>query len=353
MKRKISFFTLMLIFVFANTFYAQNKPYRVGTTACNFLEIGVGGAGNAMGDAYVSITGDLSSVYWNPAGLAYLEQTEVQFMYQPWYVDTNVSFAGAGIVLPRIGTLGLNILSMDFGRTEVTTLAMQEGTGETFSAGDYAVSLSYGRKLAHWFGFGASVKWVSSNIWHVSANALALDLGVIVNTHFFSFTGDPGDGMTIGMSISNYGTKVKYDGIDLLIPVDILPDENGNYRDLEAKYSLQGWELPLIFRVGTSITPIVRENQKLTLAVDALHPNNNSESVNLGGEYMMRVPGFGRFYLRGGYRGMFMDESQFGLTLGGGIHLTLMGNRLLKIDYAFKESEFLGNSSVYTIGVTF
>lgn len=351
--RKISSLTIILIFAFANTFYAQNKPYRVGTTACNFLEIGVGGAGNAMGEAYVSITGDLSSVYWNPAGLAYLEQTEVQFMYQPWYVDTNVGFAGAGIVLPRVGTFGLNILSMDFGRTEVTTLEMQEGTGETYSAGDYAVSLSFGRKLAQWFAFGATAKWVSSSIWHVSANALALDLGVMVNTNFFSFTGKPEDGMTIGMSISNYGTKIKYDGIDLLIPVDILPDEAGNYRDLEAKYSLQGWELPLIFRVGASITPIVEENQKLTLAIDALHPNNNCESLNLGAEYQLRAMGFGRFFLRGGYHGLFMDDSQFGLTLGGGVHLTLMGNRLLKIDYAFKDSEILGSNSVYTIGVTF
>ena len=31
--------------------------------------------------------------------------------------------------------------------------------------------------------------------------------------------------MNIGMSIANYGTRMKYDGLDLLFPIDILPKE--------------------------------------------------------------------------------------------------------------------------------
>ena len=30
-----------------------------------------------------------------------------------------------------------------------------------------------------WFAFGASIKTISSNIWHSTARAIALDLGVI------------------------------------------------------------------------------------------------------------------------------------------------------------------------------
>jgi hypothetical protein len=351
MKKRVIVFLLNIFIV--TSLFAQNKPYRVGTTACNFLEIGIGSAGNSMGEAYVSVTHDLSSIYWNPSGLAYMETNEVQFMYQPWLVDTYIGFAGAAIVLPRIGTFGLSITNMDFGRTDVTTMDMQEGTGETFAASEYAIGFSYARKIVQWFAFGATGKWVSSGIWHLNANALALDLGVMVNTPFFSFAGNPDHGMTIGMSISNYGTKIKYDGIDLLVPIDILPDENGNYKDLEGQYRLQGWELPLIFRIGASVTPIVTDYQKLTLAVDALHPNNNSESINVGAEYQLNALGVGQFYLRGGYRGYLMDESQYGATFGGGIHFALMGNRLIKIDYAYRDLGILGYSSVYTIGVTF
>ena len=67
--RKLLIFTF--IFLMSISSFAQ-EPYRVGTTSASFLEIGIGGAGIAMGDAYVASAGDLSAIYWNPAGLALL-----------------------------------------------------------------------------------------------------------------------------------------------------------------------------------------------------------------------------------------------------------------------------------------
>ena len=62
--------------------------------------------------------------------------------------------------------------------------------------------------------------------------------------------------MKIGMSISNYGTRLRYDGIDLLTPIDPEPDEFGNYDNVEGIYKTSDWELPLIFRMGISVQPI-------------------------------------------------------------------------------------------------
>ena len=344
---------ILIVLNSSNVLMAQNKPYRVGTTAANFLEMGIGSAGNAMGDAYVSSANDVSSAYWNPAGLAYIKHNEVLFTHQPWIAGIDVNFAGAGFVIPNIGTIALSVTNMYYGRTEVTTLAMQDGTGETYEANEYAFTLSYGKKIVQWFSFGASIKYVSSRIWHVSASAAAVDLGVIVDTHFFSPDGNRANGLKIGMSISNYGTKMKYDGIDLLQPIDILPNENGNYKDIEGQYRVQGWELPLIFRIGTSVTPIVLENHKITLAVDALHPNNNSESINMGAEYQYRLLGMGKFLLWGGYHGLFMDETIYGMTLGVGIQLDLLHNTNIKIGYAYKDMDILQNSSIFTFGLAF
>ncbi len=332
---------------------AQNRPFRVGTTAANFLEMGIGSAANAMGEAQVAAVRDLSSIYWNAAGLAYLERNELQFSYQPWIADIDVSFVGCGVVLPRIGTLALGVTGMNYGKTGVTSLEMQEGTGETYSAAEYAASFSYSRKLAQWFAFGASAKFISSNIWHLKATAAAIDLGVMVNTHFLAPNGDRENGLAIGMSISNYGTRMRYDGIDLLRPIDILPNQNGNYKDVEGQFRLQQWELPLILRLGIAFYPIVGERQRLTVAADALHPNNNSESINLGAEYAYLIPGRGRFMVRLGYRGLYMDKSEFGLTFGGGAHLTLLHNNLLMLDYAYKDVGILGYTSTFTLGVTF
>ena len=332
--------------------FAQ-KPNRVGTTSADFLAIGFGSAGAAMGDAYVSVTSDLSSSYWNPAGLSYLQQNQAQFTYQPWIADISTSFTSVGIVFPNIGAFALSLINAGYGDMEVTNLAMQNGTGEIFNAADFAVSLSFARRLAQWFAFGASGKYISSKIWHTSANAFALDLGVIVNTRFFSPTGKEADGLNIGMSIANYGTKLQYDGVDLMQPIDILPDENGNYRDVPGKYNLQAWELPLIFRIGVSVNPIITSQHRVTLAVDALHPNNNQESVNLGAQYQLTIPTAGDFYVRGGYKGLFLTKSEYGFTFGGGLLLRLMHNVGLQIDYAYRGIGILGQAHCYTVGVLF
>ena len=354
MNRRMIFAVAGLIAVFwgSGILYGQ-KPYRVGTTAANFLEIGYGSAGAAMGDAYASVVSDLSAIYWNPAGLAYMRQSEAQFTYQPWLVNINTAFAGAGLVIPRVGTLALGIFQTDYGNMDVTTLEMQEGTGEQFSATDFAVSLAYSRKLAQWFSFGASGKYISSSIWHTHATAIAFDLGVIVQTMFFSPTGEREQGMKIGMSISNYGTKMRYDGIDLIQPIDILPYENGNYRDVPGQFRLQGWELPLIFRIGFSVYPIHSENYQLILAADALHPNNNSESVNVGAQYQMIIPYAGTFYLRAGYKALFMSDSQYGMTFGAGMVFRMMHNMGLKIEYAYRGMGILGKTHSYTLGFLF
>jgi len=52
-----------------------------GQSSANFLKMGVGGRGVAMGDAQTAATDDVMSVYWNPAGLAELYQNEVGFMH--------------------------------------------------------------------------------------------------------------------------------------------------------------------------------------------------------------------------------------------------------------------------------
>ena len=349
---KLITFFIGIVFVLFSSAQAQ-EPYRAGTTSANFLEIGYGSAGVAMGDAFVSVVRDVSSIYWNPAGLGYMEKSEFQAMHQPWLADIGTAFVGLGYVAPRFGTIGVGFVYTGYGEEEVTSMLMQEGTGEKFDGLDYAVSLSYGRKLAQWFSFGASGKYISSRIWHESASAVALDLGAIINTSFLSWTGDEAGGMSIGMSISNYGTRMQYNGIDLKRPLDEAPREAGNFEFVPARYETQSWELPLIFRIGISAHPILTSMHRVTVSADALHPNNNSEYLNFGGEYALTVPGIGVFALRGGYKGLHMIDSEYGLTFGFGILLNFLHNNALKVDYAYREIGLLGHMNAYTLSLTF
>ncbi len=332
---------------------SAQRPYRVGTTAVNFLEIGYGSVGIAMGDALVSSVNDVSGIYWNPAGLAYMQNSEAQVMYQPWIAGINTAFVGVGVVIPSIGTLGLGMINVNYGEMDVTSLEAQDGTGERYQAGEYAFSLSYSRLITEWFAFGASAKYIASNIWHLTASALAIDLGVIVNTRFFSVTGKRTDGLKIGMSISNYGTRLKYNGLDLIHPIDILPGEKGNYADTPGQYRLSEWELPLIFRIGVSAVVFKHEHQNVRVAVDALHPNNNAESINAGLQYGLTIPGTGQFFLRGGMKGMFLPESESGWSFGVGFQKLLMDNMSIKFDYSVRDMGLFGNFHSYSFGFTF
>jgi len=350
---KRNLFLILAFLALLSAIGGAKEPYRMGTTTAGFLEIGVGSAGIAMGDAYVASSMDLSSIYWNPAGLAYVKSNEALFMYQPWVVGVNTMFAGYAMSLPRIGSIGVGIFGMNYGNIDVTTLDYQMGTGEQYTAYDYNFNLTYARSLADWFSFGASAKYVTSKIWHTAANAMAVDLGVLVQTPFFSTTGEYDGGMRIGMSIANYGSKMQYDGFDLLFPEDMNPSEAGNYQNLQAKYKMQDWELPLLFRVGVALTPIKRANQELMIEVDALHPNNMSEFVNVGAEYKFMLPGFGALTLRGGYKGLFMVDNNYGPTFGGGLKVFVSPRRSFNIDYAYRSLGVLGNVHCTSFGVAF
>jgi hypothetical protein len=350
-KKRVVLLTMAGLWIATPAF--TQEPNRTGTTAANFLEIGFGAAGAAMGDAYVSVSDEFSTAYWNPACLAYADGTTAVFFHQPWIAGINHSFASASIDLSRLGTVALSIISVDYGEMEVTTMEMQEGTGEMFDVDDMAIGLSYGRQLATWFAFGATAKYITSKIWHSTARAVAMDLGIFIQTQFFSPSGERENGMNIGMSISNYGSRMQYDGLDLLNPIDVRPAEEGNYRDVPGQFRLEEWELPLFFRIGFSLTPVVVGPHELLLAVDALHPNNNSESVNVGCQYSLSSQSLGRIHLRAGYKSLFMKNAEYGLSAGIGITTYLLHNAALSVEYAYRDMGIFGGINSVGVGVKF
>ena len=250
-------------------------------------------------------------------------------------------------------SLAVSSMAYDPNDTDV----MYVGTGERFGASDVAATFTFSRKIVSGFSFGSSMKYISSKIWHSSASAFAVDLGVLVNTNFFSFTGKDKDGMNIGMSISNYGTRMKYDGIDNYQPIDISEFEEGNYGDVAGQFRTSEWELPLIFRIGFSIKPIVTKLMNLTLSADALHPNNNAESLNIGAALDNKIPGFGVVSLtmgaKSGMNSITKEDNDIGVTVGAGTKMFYLGNKSISIDYTYKTMGILGNVQVYTVGVSF
>ena len=352
MKKFIIIYTVSLSFAFTQ--------YRYGTTTANFLEIGVSSNAVAMGEAYVSMADDAISAYWNPAGLANISGLEFGFSTQDWVVGIKHSSFATAINMGNYGTISAWFTDFDYGSIEVTNVSNQNGTGEFYNANEISASLAYGRNLVDWFSFGASLKMIKSNIWHSSAKATALDLGVIVKTDFFTFSGDKSRGMKIGMSISNYGTRMKYDGIDLIQPID--PSEDfGNYADVKGKYETSYWELPLIFRIGVSNDFFKSKYSSLIVAIDAIHPNNDKERINIGLKYSYNYPRLISFYIGAGFKGMHTQirgnkiqfSSPFGPALGIGMSIPIQNKLKLKFNYTVRSVGVFGFSKLVTIGLNF
>jgi hypothetical protein len=228
------------------------------------------------------------------------------------------------------------------GAMDVTTVTSPEGTGETFTMGSFAFGLSYARQLTDRFSIGFNAKFIQERIYHSTAQGIALDVGTLFNTQF--------QGLKIGMSISNYGTKMRMEGRDLMLQADIDASKHGNNENINASLQTDAYDLPLLFRFGLSMDVLKGlYNSNLILSVDALHPNDNVESVNVGAEYT-----YGKMVsLRCGYQSLFDPSSEEGLCLGGGIVYKIFGQTTLYLDYAWGDFGVLNNTQKLSMGLSF
>lgn len=314
---------------------------KTGTTAAKFLSIGIGARANAMGGAFTSVANDASALYWNPAGAADLTKYEAMFTYTSLYKDLNINLNYFALVIPveELGSFGVSVTALDYGDMDVTTEYYPEGTGEKFSAASYAFGLTYARHITDDFTVGATVKYITESIFNSSANGVAFDVGTTFNTPFF--------GIKFASIITNYGSKMQISGEDLLIRYDADPSRRGNNESVDAYYKTDRFELPLRLQIGISKDIKFFKGQRLTIAVDATHPNDNSEYVNVGGELSFLDD---LIFLRGGYKGLFLKDNQEGLTLGVGLDYAL-GIFSVGFDYSYQEFKYL--SYTHSFGVSF
>jgi len=78
---------MTLLFFLTTCSVAAQTVSGVGTTAAAFLKIGVGGRALGMGQAHATQAEDVTAVFWNPAGLARLEHTQMLFSHFDYLVD--------------------------------------------------------------------------------------------------------------------------------------------------------------------------------------------------------------------------------------------------------------------------
>jgi len=317
---------------------------KVGTTSASFLKIAVGARALAMGEAYVSLANDASALYWNPGGITASSRTQVFLTHYDYISDLYYDYGAAVLPLGAAGVLGFHFSYLGMPDIERTTILRPEGTGEMISAQSYSAGISYARALTDRFSIGGNGKLVKEQIWHSSASGLAIDLGLQYTSNF--------NNLKLGMSISNFGSPLKLSGRDLLVQHDIDESTEGNNSSINAILATDAFDLPILFRVGVSINllkdVIGIQSQDLILAVDAIHPNDNHEYLNMGMEYKP-IP---LLALRGGYRQLGLDDANGGMTMGFGLNINLF-NMTVNVDYAAADFGYFDMLNKFSIMLSF
>ena len=288
---------------------------KVGTAGAQFLELGVSARAIGMGDAFLAISDDASAVYYNPAGLTQIAEREAVFTHVSYLADINYDFAGLAYPTAKFGGVwGVGFYMLNAGDMDVTHYEGYEdnySTGQTFTAKDYALSLSYARSLTDRFSVGMTLKLIEELLDTERAIGWAADMGTLYDTGF--------KGFKIAMVVSNFGPDLKF--IEEECP------------------------LPMNFKFGGVFDIYRAENHMATFSVEGSHPNDNLEKFNAGMEYWFRD----MFSLRFGNH---FEYDTGGISAGCGLKL-YVSERQLKFDYGYHDMEILEGFHRFSVGLSF
>ncbi|MDI6703722.1 MAG: PorV/PorQ family protein [bacterium] len=302
MRKGMIIIMLIGISLFCQSLQVSGEEADVGTTSAQFLKISKGARAIGMGGAFNAIADDVSTLYWNPAGLGQIKGLEATFSYISHFQDIN--FGSIGLVQPtRIGAFGIGVVYL--GHKDIPGYDVRAVSIGDYSANSMCVSLAYGKRFGKVILFGGSFNYISEKIENEDASGFAVDLGLFCKV--------PIKDLSLGLVIKNLGQDIKF-----------VKEDN---------------PLPLNFKLGLSFKPLT----SLILAADFTIPQDNEFYGGIGVEYWIK----NIMALRCGYTTGPQDE---GPGVSGGIGFNI--SRFV-VDYAFSPYGNLGENHALSLLVRF
>ncbi|MBA2323384.1 MAG: PorV/PorQ family protein [Pseudonocardiales bacterium] len=345
---------------------SQNDNTGFGTTSAEFLLLGAGARGVALGGAFAAIATDVSALYYNPGGAALIERPGILLGTQDYVADTRYSWGG--VAFPFSGgarSIGFQLGTFGFKDQPVYTEEQPDGSGGTYSVSQTFLGATFAQNFSDRFSAGVTAKYVNDRLGTVSGNAFAVDFGT--NFHA-SLNNHP---VKFSFTLANLGSNLSYSGTGVRGQVPRTPisgqDETPTLPQ-QADLSTKDFPLPTIFRVGLAYDLITGESNRLTVLGDFNQPNSNKPGFVFGSEWASQKLGgsdFG-FALRGSYshsggnnieltnasQTALGDEQNLeGLAFGGGVTYGADTGFGLGLDYAYKYLGILGPTNFFSLSV--
>jgi hypothetical protein len=195
MKTNRLYLTLLTTALFLQS-SAQFRKY-----SNEFLNIGAGARGLAMGSAQVASVADGTAGYWNPAGLVGVkDDPQLNLMHAEYFAGIG-KYDFASIILPAAnGKRTLGITGLRFAVDDImNTLFLVEPDGsinynniQEFSSADYAFLFSYAQKLKETtkknINFGVNAKVIHRSVGKFAkAWGFGLDAGIQIHADKWKF----------------------------------------------------------------------------------------------------------------------------------------------------------------------
>jgi len=302
--KKILFFIVIVVAIACPQDFKKN-----GTSGFTFLEVPVSARSAALAENSIALS-DLNAeaMFSNPAALGVMKQQHNIFIsYAGYIADIKHYAASYAYNAGAFGVFGVSIVQMDFGDITKTTIPTDPSQGlyqtmGTYNANSFALGLSYGKQLTDKFSFGVTFKYVKETIDIFEASNLLFDGGILYYT---------------GLSSLRIAATIQHFGVD-------------------AKFVNQTFKMPALFKLGAAMEVYgnYESDYRVTALVEALHPTDGNERVNLGTEFCWK----NIISLRGGYK-FFTDEDTYSFGVGINPQLPLP----MMLDFAYSDYGRLGN----------
>lgn len=258
-------FQILVIMIISTSLYCRENGFA-------FLKLPVDAKSIALGRTYSAIPDDANSVYYNQAGLAFLNNYQIAFNSTNFFKDINIlnlMLALKGEIYNYgFGIRNLNTVSIDRteiqGQEPITNIGQADYYDRQFIA---AVS----RKLNSSSGIGGAISLIQEKIDNINKTVIGIDLGY---KKYFD------KNLIYGVSIKNIGRSVKFEKEKINLPLMITSGIYYKYDYFPAIAADLTYEVNEEFYYSAGI--IINFEKYFSIYFGGSNKNNIKNSINIG-----------------------------------------------------------------------
>jgi len=200
---------------------ASSASFAQGESGAGSLIIPPGARANGMGQSFGAIADDATAMWWNPAGMAFVEHHAIDLMHSQLVPDlaSDVFFEYIGGIykIKGIGTIGFAIQYLTYGEWTVTGTTPEElGTASSW---EIAPMIGGAVKLGDQLSLGMNLKFIYVSLapaWATlegtegTGSSVAVDFGALWKVPDFGISSVKIRRLNLGLAVSNLGPPITY-----------------------------------------------------------------------------------------------------------------------------------------------